>query len=364
MASSNRPDRITIDAYADADLPTSRLGGRNMMNLGYTSGMYNRFTNRLRQPILGAKSVQLLSANIVNTPLQLNDLSHLLFFYYSADDSNGMINPSNLHCIRLHPSNFVPKTGFTNFVKNRYFTSVPELVSALNLAASSSGDAILYNPLFAPGELSFSYSQDTRKISITALTSKYIAPACADDPIVQGYLRLLTMTTDIRMNAFTSGGTYDSATPQPFSLDVIMNSRLGFTYGYNTRQQYFSNYVGRISQVGCNTLTGVPFNNVAPSSIEGDGFPILLGSQNLGVYCSISQGGGYDQTGNTNLIGNIPITTAPLSINEYTLSSVKAECLSTPNEIYEITIELRDEYGVPFAQPLNYDTQVTLSVHY
>ncbi len=65
-----------------------------------------------------------------------------------------------------------------------------------------------------------------------------------------------------------------------------------------------------------------------------------------------------------NLAGSIPIEVAPLNINSYTLSSVEKPLISVPSEIYEITIELRDDLGQPFIQPPNFNTQISFSVYY
>ena len=111
------------------------------------------------------------------------------------------------------------------------------------------------------------------------------------------------------------------------------------------------------------TSTGVP-SNVLATPVVADGFPILLGVQNVGVYLSIANGGGTDSLGRRNLIASIPIENAPLSIQSYTMCSVEVPSLSTPNECYEITVELIDDTGVPFYQPFNFNTEVALVCYY
>lgn len=348
MASVNRPNRITLDAHSDPQLLVKSPGGA-----------YSSFTNVLRNPIIGAKGLQLVNANFINSALQLNDQSQLMFFYYANNTQAGIASLSNLKCIRLLPSNFVPASGFTAYTPNEYFNTVAELVTALNLASNASGDSVTYNPTWVAGQVTFSYDTATRRVSVAGNGTTFIAPASADDPNVIDLL-LGTTSANNRIKMATFGSTnYATATFQPFVLNESMNARLGFAMGYNTRGLYW----GSTAQVGCATSTGVPSNS-STVPVQGDAFPILLGSQNVNVYLSVATGGGLDSLGNKNLIASIPIEVPPLAINSYTTNSVEVPSLSTPNEIYEITVTLLDDAGIPFIQYPNYNTEISLAIYY
>lgn len=352
MTTLNRPDKVSLDAFSDPQLETQNL-----------NGVYNRFTNQLKTPILNAKGIQLLNANFVNSVLQLNDNGMLMFFYYANATLAGLTsNIANLFCVRLHPANFVPYAGYTAFTKNKYWNSVTELVAALNVAAATGGDSVTFNPLFRPDTISFSYDTTTRKITFTqapgAGINVYMCPAAADDPNVLNALRGTTTPTNrIRMNAFNSSNTYATATLQPYVENVSMNARLGFAMSYLARGLWWN----ATSQIGCATSTGNPTFN---SSIEADANPILLGSQNCSFYLSVVSGSGMDFTGRKNLIQTIPIEVAPLNINSYTASSVEKPAVSVPTDIYEISVEMLDDYGNPFIQPPNYNVNLALAVYY
>ena len=58
MASLNRTDRLTLDAFSDPNL---------------AGPVYNKFTNTLKNPLLGVKGVQLVNLDTINCSLQLND---------------------------------------------------------------------------------------------------------------------------------------------------------------------------------------------------------------------------------------------------------------------------------------------------
>jgi hypothetical protein len=346
MATLNRPDRLTLNAFGD---------------LNRQGPTYSRFSNTLKNPLLGVKGVQLVNANFINSSLQLNDYNgQLMFFYYASATQAGIRTQAQLRCIRLLPSWFVPYAGFTAFTINKYFNTGTELAAALTAAASTGGDSVTYNPIWVAGQVTFSFDTTTREFSILGNGTDFIAPAAADDPFVLDQLRGTTDATKrIRMNGINSSDTYATATLQPYQENTTMNARLGYTQAFNAR----GIWVGSSSQQGCKTASGVPSNS-STVAVQADSTPILLGVQNVGVYLSISTGGGVDSLGRKNLIASIPIETAPLSINSYTTNSVEVPSLSTPNEIYSVDVELLDDTGAPFVQPWNYNTQIALALYY
>lgn len=351
MATVNHPDKMQLDAFADPNL--------ELLN---PNGVYNRFTNVLKTPLLGCKGIMLLSANFVNSTLQLNDQSQLMFFYYSSATIANMCTLANLHCYRLLPANFVPNGNtYTSYTQNKYFNSGTELVAALNAAATAGGDDVTYNPTWIAGEVTFSYDTARRRVGIAGNGTKYIAPAAADDPNVLDFLRGTTNPNNRpKMNTHNSGGTYATAVFQPYLEGVSMNARLGWAMSYYTNGIWWG---ATNTQRGCASATGVPHNSAVYPQY-GDANPILLGTQNVGVYISVSTGGGIDAYGKKNLIASVPIDVPPLNINPYTTNSVQTPSLSTPPEIYEITVELLDENGQPFYQPPSFNTQIALGLFY
>jgi hypothetical protein len=160
------------------------------------------------------------------------------------------------------------------------------------------------------------------------------------------------------MNAINSSNTYATATFQPFTQGMTMNARLGYSLSFAARGVFW----GSSSQQGCATSSGVPSNS-SSVAVPADTLPILLGVQNVGVYLSISTGGGMDAF-KKNLIASIPIDAAPYAINSYTTNSVEVPSLSTPNEMYDVTVELLDDSGAPYLIPNNMNTQIGLVLYY
>lgn len=346
MATLNHPDKFVLDAYSDPQLETYN-----------PNGVYSRWTNQLKTPILNARGVQLINANLVNSVLQLNDQSQLAFYYYASATQANMCVRANLRCVRLLPSNYVAWAGFTAYTKNRYFNNVVELVAALNQAASAGGDSVIYNTLWVADQIVFSYDTNTRKISVAAKDgTSYIAPAAADDPnVIDAMTGASFPPSKLYMYTYGNG----AGVAQPYVVGQSMNARLGFAMSYNSRGAWWS----ATSQIGCATSTGVP--QLSGTAIEADANPILIGSQNVNVYLSIVTGSGLDSwSGRKNLVATIPLDVAPLNINSYTTNSAEVPAISVPNEIYEISVELYDDQGTPFYQPPNYNTELTFSVYY
>lgn len=341
MTTINKPNRITLDAYSDPQLKTT---GRN--------GVYSSFTNNFTTPVLNAKAIQLLNANIINSTLQLNDYSLMFFYRYGVAQS--------FRCVRLHPASFVPYAGgggnppYTQFVKNKYWNDVDELVSALNIASTSVGDSNTFNTLFEAGTIQFAYDDATRRITISNPNGLTISPVAADDPMVLGIM-VNPANTSVQMNGFTGNNTNFGGTPQPRKAGFSMNARLGFAMSYYNRGLWW----GSGSTIGNASSIGVP-----AVSVEADANPILLGVQNVYVYLDIVNGSGMDTQNRKNLAGTIPIEFAPLNINNYTFSSLQAELMSVPSEIYGVSVLLLDDTGSPFPCPPNFNTQLSIAVFY
>lgn len=337
MSTLNRPNRFTLDSFSDIENGAGR-------------GTNGKFRNKLQTPILNAKGIQLLSANFVNSTLQLNDYSQLMFWYYGAGSSSGLIAAANLQCVRLLPSWYVPYPSFTAYTPNQYFNSVTDLIAALNLAASTGGDSVTYNGYWSVGSVVFSWDPVGRRINISSTNNLYIAPAAIDDPNVQ--------------QALTGGGYggpllmhgYAANVLQPYSLSVGMNNRLGYALSYMGVGAWWSG----TSVIGCATATGVPVE----VGIVADEFPILLGSQNVNVYLDICLGGGLDSRTGKNMVASIPLDAPALNVIAYTASGVREPVVQVPNEIYEVEVRLTDETGTPFHVPRNYNMELAFAVTY
>lgn len=334
----NRPDKVTVDSFSDRTLKSAN-----------NNGYFSQFTNQLTTPILDAKGIQLTRANFVNPSLPLNDFNGQLIFVYSRNTTTAIpANGSTFKAIRLYPSWYVPAASYTTFVKNKYFNNGAELVAALNLAAGTAGDVNTYNPGWVANDVSFTFDTATRKISFTGNTAtNYYAPVPADHPAMATFLAGITLNT------------FSGVITQPDYPGITMNSRLGFAMSYyNTGISWTSSSIQ-----GCATTTGVPQLNAVAT--EADSWPILLGTQNINVYCSVITGSGNDSGNKKNLLATLPIENGPLGVNSYTLSSVEKPAKSVANEIYTLQISFTDDNGNPFffSNP-NMNVNMELSIYY
>jgi hypothetical protein len=346
----NRPDKVTADSFSDPNLKYAN-----------NNGYFSQFTNALNTPILDVKGIQLLRANFVNPSLPLYDWNGQCIFVYAKNSNTTIPDSSVFHTVRLHPSWYVPATGYGTYVKNSYYNNGTELASNLNIAASAGGDSTLYNPSWLSNDVSFSYNTATRKISFQGLSSSnYYSPVPADHPALPAFLSTYTGPdpTGIKMNALGFSGSYANALPQPFVNGVTMNSRLGYGLSYNTRGLFWTG----ASVKGCATTTGIPQSNGIAT--EADSWPIMLGIQQVNVYLSVITGSGLDSGIKKNLLATIPIENASLGVNSYTLSSVEKPAKSVANEIYTLQFDFTDEEQNPVYFPPNMNVNMELNLFY
>jgi hypothetical protein len=351
MATTNRPNRISCDAFSDVNLTNAA-----------NNGVYNTFTNNLRLPLLGVKGVQLLRANFVNSSLPLNDYNGQLIFVYSRNTTTAIpANGSTFKVVRLLPSWYVPASGYTTFVKNQYFNSGTELATALTSAGAVGGDNQTFNPTWTAGDVTFSFNTSTRKLSFTGTSSGlYYAPIPSDHPALAAFLTNYAAGsgTGLKMNALGFSGSYAAALIQPLVAGVTMNERLGFAMSYNnTGYQWTSSSIK-----GCASTSGVPQLNAVAT--EADSWPLFLGTQNLNIYCNAVVGSGQDSRVLRSLLATIPIENAPLGVCSYTLTSVDGPALSVGNEIYNLQFTFLDDNGNPFYFLPNYNTNLEMNVFY
>jgi hypothetical protein len=212
------------------------------------------------------------------------------------------------------------------------------------------------------GDVTFTFNTATRKISFAGTVNNlYYAPIPYDHPALPGFL--INAVHQVKMNGANNGaGGAGTGTLQPYARGLLdgttMNQRLGFAMGYGNRGIFW----GSSSIIGCATTAGVP--QLGLVSIEGDSWPILLGTQNVNVYANIVAGSGQDSRTLRTLLATIPIENAPLGVCSYTLTSVDGPALSVGNEIYNISFSFLDDCGTPFYFMGNYNVNLELNVFY
>lgn len=344
MTSVNRPDRVIINSHDDPVIPTSA-----------NNGFYNRIVNNLQTPLLNVKGIQLDRANFINSSLPLNDFNGQLFFcYHRTTSATAAITLANIQIVRLHPSWFVPASGAA-FVKNKYYTYVTDLVTDLNLAASTGGDNVTFNPRWIVNDVTFTYNTATRRISFYGNTAgNFYAPVPADFPGLNTYFAAITM------NALGGTRAQPYSLPNAFGVAPTMNARLGFAMSYRNRGIQWS----ATSVLGCASTTGIPQANGIANATEADSWPILLGVQNVSIFLNAVNGSGLDSQNRKALLASIPMEAPPLGINAYTASSLQYPALSVANEVYNLEVVFLDENGDAYLIPQNYNTYLELSILY
>ena len=335
----NTPDRLSLDAFAD----TTRA----------SNASYSSFTNNLGVAVLNAKQLHLVRATIPNVKLQIPDYQSV-FYYYELPDATTVPTATHLKAVRLYPSDYVPPSGFTTYTKNTYFTDPSALVAALNTAASAGGDNVTYNTLWVSGGVTFAYSTTTRQITWYGNTgSKYYANAGWNDPLV-----LASQADATKITTYNFG---TSTTIQPYAAGFTLNQRLGYALsGTCTPPQSFGAAVSN----SIANLTGIAKVTGSGGVVPVDSYPNLVYTQCIYLYANTVSNSGLANYGHKNLMAVVPVDTVSFGVAQFICSYNGGESHPLPDEIYNFTIEMRDDANQPYTLPDSANVNVELAIDY
>jgi len=336
-SSVNQPTRIFISSDDDTTTPNN--------------GAYSQFTVNYITPILGCRKAQLLRCTIPNASATGVTIPNYMlnFWYYQLPTATTTPSTTYLKCVRLYPAlpQWTPPSSYTTYSQNRYFQNPSDLVYALNIAAAVGGDNVTYNPSWVSGDISFSFNSTTNQISMTGLTSgKYYAIAGWDDPTIATNAAALSCPIS---NSLTI--------PQPYVLNHTLNLRVGYAlsgmapnYQGNTSTNNLYANIGNITYA----------QNVA---IPPDAFPDLVYTQCVYLYSNMCVGSSLTSNGRHNLLSVAPITAGQLVVSQYVALTLNY-LLNTPDTIYNITIEMRDDNDQPFYLNDNNTVNIEMALTY
>jgi len=384
MASINRPDKLSVSSANDP-----QLGASNQY------GYYSAINVPLQTPVLNAKGVQMISASVPTSALQLSDTNGELMFWYYATKQTTVAGAfptlpldiggttGNLGMVRLAPSNY--STGINAATSpawqlqiNRPFANITDLCTALTTSAATGGDDTSINPYWIAGAVTFSVFNG-RVVVVPNITSgaigTYISPLCPDDPLVLAALKTNTIILPI-MNAVTSTATVLTTTvatsiKQPYVLGYSMAAKLGYTLKYANgiarQNPTIYGYAGA-NRYPFNNPVGVCYSNSSSAggylrTVPADSLPNLLSTTYINVYLDVAVGSGLDGNGAKNLIGTIPCDSL-VTTQSYTFNSVEKPALSLPEEIYSVRLSFTDQNGLPLNIPQSFVTNATFVFYY
>ena len=340
----NQPSIVSVDSF----LRTSNNAG----NLPGSYGEWNSYTITPFVPLRNVKKIQLVKAVIPNIALPLDDSKDLVFFYHKLTTANPTPVSANLRAVRLYPSSYYPPAGFTAFTKNRYVANGTELATLLNLAASTGGDSVSYNPIWIANDITFTYNAATNQMTFkgndaTAGTS--YCNAAYDSPLVRIYL----------ISGFMSMNNPGLMSPiQPYILGYTMNLKLGYALSYNTVQPFNdgSPTLGAANIGG----EGIP----STSQVPVDSYLNLVPTSAIYIFASWAGTGGQSGQGNRNLLGVIPMNQPPFGLITYQQQGTEPYLINVLSDIYDLTIELRTDTNNPYFLPDSASVNVVLGLEY
>ena len=329
----NQPERVFLNSSDDPQWANTQL--------------FNIFTCTFDTPILGAKRTQLLRATIPNAQVNIPDYQ-LVFWYYNLPTANTAPSAATLKCVRLYPSQWVPAVGYTTYSKNRFFADPADFVTALNVAAAAGGDLLANNPYWQSGDITFAYNATTKQISFTGNSAgRFYAAAGYNDPNIVAAIAAGTIVVPNYNGGFSA---------QPMIPYWDLNLRVG----YALSGQSFAQQGVQGNPLYAN-LTNQTF--AAGTAVPADSFPNLVYSQCVFMYANVVAGSSLGSGRQHNLLSVIPVNAPQLGVIQYVATTVNW-LTKVPDNIHEITIELRDDANQPFLLPDSAQVNIELGFYY
>ena len=301
------PDRISFNSKDDA----------NILN---NNGFYSQFTVNLRNPVLSAKTMDLMKTTIPIITTNIPDTETTFWYYripcvnYSTDFSPDTIKLSYLYCIRLQPSAYPRELITSNYPINRYYNSYNDLLIDLNLACNNDFN----NPYFARGEISFALDVSSNKFSFTganpvhlssgSVTGFYYLPADANDANV-----ITAQTNLATLNFGTAYAGYYGFPTQAYISGRTLNTRLGFVNNYINLSQTSIGFINQLRPIYEYPSLGIWLLLYTGGTQTAQSYANLVYSQNVNVYCTITAGSAYssENGGIGNFLLAVPLNTTP-----------------------------------------------------
>jgi hypothetical protein len=378
-----QPERIQISSEQGRDIAVSQNAQQEEF--------FNSFTVALPRPALNVKSFQLVRASIPNAVTNIPD-TETTFWYYRVpaavvNSFGNIFNINYLHYVRLLPSWYKPELNETNnnnggnyYAFNRTFASYQDL--AAELAKACARDPLNDNDpgqtFFIPNDISITYNETQNKFVFTGKNA-LLPPVPPAPPVVQYFyiaagfndpnVAIASATLQQESRLYDQFGL--NVTPQQFQPGQTMNLRLGFTWDGTNRTLLPSGDSAvnvtlamrfRPTPTLIYTL-GVPFWNFLATSYTAESYADLVNTNIVSLYADIVSAATTDSSRNTNLLAAVPMNASNLGVTFYN-PVIPNALTKIQDQIYQITISMFDDKGLPFNVPNSATVSVELAFTY
>jgi hypothetical protein len=371
-----QPERLLISSE---QAPDNQSASVNFQEQEY----FSDFTVRLPRPALDVKSIQLVRASIPNAVPNIPD-TETTFWYYKVPVSvinlGQPITADYLHYIRLLPTTYKPElnAASSQYGFNRTFYDYQDLAAELakSCAADPYYDAQPTTTWFIPNDISITYNEALNKFIFKgndAFTSGP-TPTLQFYYISAGYLDPQiwdTTPAPLQLSAVSLQGEtaiddgFGLGTPgQPFQINKTLNLRLGFTWNGLGLQEYLSTNSAVFMRFRPNLLIiPTPLWNWESTSYTAESYANLVYTNCVNVYCDLITGATVDSDRNTQLLAAVPMNASNLGVGFYN-PVINNPLTKIVSQIYEITILLRTDTGLPYYLPNNAIVSLEISLSY
>ena len=412
-----QPERVSINSRQS-------LKNASLAGVLYQSNYYFQFESELRSPLLRIKKAELLRATIPN-PVTNIPLTQGVFFYYRIPALNApddfapdYISLRDEPLDYLHMVRLLPQTTYSpddyqedafDYAFNRTFQDYEDLVTELNKAAKDDPDFNrgfwMPNTEYPPKSYIIDPDDPQERLYYTAAGSEGTADFNTDGAWVLAGLTPfvkndITFTYNETLNKIVvQGKNFATATPQyyylpvgyndpalaqfveiiqgqigadkfPINLPYTLNRRLGYLFsGIDLDLFGFDDNVDAVlTQITFPkpnwSVTAVPpdYQPLLPN-YTAEGYPDLVNTANVFVYCDFVGGSTQDNNADERLLAVIPMNASNLGV-AFGESKIVCPLTKVSENIYKILITLRTDTGEPFYLPTNAYVNLEIKLTY
>lgn len=366
-----QPDKVSINSFQDRNVSTDT-------QTTYQQENYAIFTNKLQNPALHVKSLQLHRVTIPPAQTSFPN-NECIFLYRRIGATNGEPNynelksPNSIRMVRLLRTDYFTQNdpavydyGYnpSSYGFNRVFTDYEDLVNELNKAAAL--DPV--TPVYVPGspypqqyvisnDIKFSFDSTTNKIIWTpqnaianGIPQFYYTEVGYDDPDIPVFLK----NAEQALNTLGQGELTDFYQP--------LNVRLGFPWNglLNKNDEAFPTLIGyRMRPIPDYQGTGwTPKLNYYAQAYAN-----LVYTHNIFLYADIVGGSTEDTNSDLPLLAVVPTTASQLGVISFEPKTENA-LTKVPQHIYSITIQMKTDTGSDYYLPNSAPVNVELALSY
>lgn len=194
--------------------------------------------------------------------------------------------------------------------------------------------------------------------TVTAVTANTSFVVANTTPTGSAFVNGLVVVTPNVIKTYN----FDTSTSlQPYNPGFTLNCRLGYALpGTVPAPQSF----GAALSNSVANLTGKPKANGSTNPVPADSYPNLVYTQAIYIYSNVVGNQGLANYGRKNLVAVIACDVPSFGVIQFIGSYNGGEAHPVPDEIYGMSIEMRDDTNQPYVLPRSANVNIEFAIDY